>query len=112
MRQTNETFSVPPNNDEEICLRLGFDQICYFRPQSGKSFSKSSQIPTYRSLPPVTLIFVIAALVNFATVGTAAPMQKAKIMRRSLATIDLPSIEDTILPDTQRHKFATVSIFN
>jgi hypothetical protein len=135
MRQTNETFTqasiqIPANNEDEIRQRLGFNELLNSSSSTkiNKSmhFTKTSLSTSLsiendnshkyacrsRSLLPSTRVFfVLAALVNFATVGSAAPMHKTRMQRRSLSVLDLPALEDTILPDTQRHRFATVNSF-
>lgn len=113
MRQTIGTYlrndSIPSSlNEDEIRRRLGIDDLLCTNNKSVEN------VHSYRSLflpslPSTSVIFVLAALVNFATVGMAAPMHKAILMRKSLSDIDLSSLEDTILPDTDRHRFATVS---
>lgn len=76
--------------------------------------NENPQMPTNknRSILSLSTFFVVAALLNFVTVGSAAPTHKLKLLRRNipLSIFNLPELEETILPDTERHKFATVII--
>ncbi|KAI6235323.1 Macrophage metalloelastase [Aphelenchoides besseyi] len=69
----------------------------------------SQRILSFNFTLPTLLFFVTLAICQPACVN-AAPMQKSKLQRRSLPTVDAldwNSIEDTILPNSDRHIFAT-----
>lgn len=124
MLQTSGTLEqMDFMEDEEIRRRLGLhepiDQIHWptNRDESKRRFeqrlfrSNSPFLQMSTIFTSLYFLLVFTSLLDYITVCTAAPLQGSKLVPRNLpiAFLNLPDPEDALLPDTQRHRFATVS---
>ncbi|KAI6176887.1 Macrophage metalloelastase [Aphelenchoides bicaudatus] len=111
-------------NDEEVWRRLGiYDaQIRYYtttrEDESKRRFAQNcscttstarTQMPSSFNSPSLPFLFVFTTLINYATVSSAAPLHSFGLMQQNLpeTLLNLPTSENALLPDTQRHRFAT-----